>query len=317
MRTFVSAAVAAAVIAVGVTAAVAQTFPVKMASHNKGYFKGFSSVILPSYNLTFITANQATAVGGGAASRLNKVLYGVDEAMMRKLADEAHADLRAQFTAAGIPVATDEAAQAMVKASGLAVQPDNLEIVKTSGGVTLNQSLRQSWVTVGPKAAPLLATFKTDLKNTSGSNYTAQAKANETLGKGGPGGAMLVVPTLVLDFANMQAGSQTTLRGTTATTGGAAAFSIRGVASGISYGKIDARGRVFAFYTRPDGDYTSPVPFAADVAGAAQVAPTSAFGDNAARGDAVVVNPAAWQALVRDAYKSYNATLVKAALAGK
>lgn len=309
----------AAAVALSAPAASAQTFPVKMASYQKGYFKGFSSVILPSYNLTFITATQATAVGGGAASRLNKVLYGVDEAAMRRMADEAHADLRYQFAAAGIPVASNETAQAMVAASGIALQPGNVDMFKSSGGgITLNQSLRRSWVSVGPKNAPMLVPFKPDLNNTSGSNYTVQAKANETMGKGQADGAMIVVPTLVLDFANVGGSVSSNMRGTTATTSGGAAFSIRGVASGISYGKVYNKGKtVFAFYTRPEGDYTSPAAFAQDIAGVASVAPTNAFGENASRGDAVVVNLAAWENLVRDAFRSYNAVLVKAALAGK
>ena len=80
-------------LSVAAAPALAETFPVKMASYQKGYFKGFTSVALPSYNFTLITANQATAVGGGAASRLNAVLVGIDQAEMRKMADEAHADL--------------------------------------------------------------------------------------------------------------------------------------------------------------------------------------------------------------------------------
>ncbi|WP_293681683.1 hypothetical protein [uncultured Phenylobacterium sp.] len=306
----------AIVLAVAAPAAQAQTFPIKMANHNKGYFKGFTSVVLPSYNFTVITANQATAVGGGAASRLNKVLFGVDEAAMRKMADEAHADLRAQFTAAGIPVAGDEASQDALKASGVALQPGNLDLVKATGGITVNQSLRQSYATVGATAAPMLGAFKSVLGG--GPGAAAAAKAAETVAKGQPDGAMVVIPTLVVDFAAMQAGVQSNSRRTSATTSGGAAFTIRGVASGMFFAKVYNRGKsVFPFYARPEGDYGSAAPFADDVAGGATVAPTSAFGDNAARGDAVVVNLAAWEGLVRDAYKSYNATLVKAALAGK
>ena len=312
-----AAAVSLAIgLAVAASAVQAQTFPVKMASYNKGYFKGFSSVVLPSYNLTVITANQATAVGGGAASRLNKVLYGVDEAAIRKMADEAHADLRAQFTAAGIPVASDAAAQAVVAANAVALQPGNIDIVKSAGGITVNKSLRQSYVTVGATAAPMLAAFKSVLGG--GPGVAAATKAADSTARGHADGAMTVIPTLVVDFASMDANVQSNARRTTATTSGGAAFAIRGVASGIFFGKVYNGGKtVFPFYVRPDGDYGSAAPFAADVAGAAQVAPTSAFGDNAARGDAVVVDLAACEGLVRDAYKSYNANLVKAALAGK
>ena len=317
MIRLVAAAAVAAVLSSAAAPAFAETFPVKMASYQKGYFKGFTSVALPSYNFTLITANQATAVGGGAASRLNAVLVGVDQAEMRKMADEAHADLRAQFVAAGIPVADDATTQALVKASGVAFHPGNYEAVKVQGGITVNKSLRQSWASVGPTAAPMLTAYKPDLTNTSGSNYVAQAKMSNTLAKGQPDGALLVMPTLVLDFAAMEAGASTNLRGTTATTSGKAAFAIRGVASGISYAKVYNKGRVFAFYTRPEGDYYSKAPFATALTGAATVAPTNAFGDNANRGDAVVVDVPAWESLVRDAYRAYNAQIVKAALSGK
>lgn len=313
-----TAAAFAAALSVAAAPALAETFPVKMASYQKGYFKGFTSVALPSYNFTLITANQATAVGGGAASRLNAVLVGIDQAEMRKMADEAHADLRAQFVAAGIPVADDATTGGLTKANGVAFHPGNYEAVKVSGGITLNKSLRQSWASVGPTAAPMLTAYKPDLTNTSGSNYAAQARMSNTLAKGHPDGALLVMPTLVLDFAAMEAGASTNLRGTTATTSGKAAFAIRGVASGISYAKVYNKGKaVFAFYTRPEGDYYSKAPFATALAGAATVAPTNAFGDNASRGDAVVVDVPAWEGLVRDAYRAYNAQIVKAALSGK
>eukprot|EP01030_Chromulinospumella_sphaerica_P018844 gene18844-18717_t len=143
MKKFALAAAIAATLTLGVGVAIAaqsslggQTFPIKMASHDKNYFKGSNAIILPTYQLTFITGNQATAVGGGARARNTKVLAGVDEATMRKLADEAHADLRAQFVAAGLPVASDETAQAMIAANTIPLQPGNRYVVEAKGGIT-------------------------------------------------------------------------------------------------------------------------------------------------------------------------------------
>src|SRR3990167_6561621 len=192
---FASFAVLGAALSLIAGEAAAQSFPIKMASYNKGYFKGFRSVVLPSYNVTFITATQATAVGGGARARLNKVLVGVDEATMRKLADEAHTDLRAQFTAAGIPVAGDETAAAMIAANTIPVLPGNRDVVNASGGITVNKSVRQSYVTVGPKAAPLLAPYKPALA-ANGANVMAMTPFNNRLVTGQPEGTMAVIPTL-------------------------------------------------------------------------------------------------------------------------
>ncbi|MDO9337923.1 MAG: hypothetical protein Q7T61_16120 [Caulobacter sp.] len=314
MKKLALVAAIAATLTLGVGVAVAQTFPIKMASYDKNYFKGSNAVILPTYNLTFITANQATAVGGGARARNTKVLAGVDEATMRRLADEAHADLRAQFVAAGLPVASDETAQAMVVANTIPLQPGNRHVVDAKGGITVNKSLRQSYVSVGAAKAPILAPYKTDL---SGGSYLSMIQFNNRIAKGQPEGSLVVIPTLVIDFANMSAAAQSGFKRNTASAGGAAVFSIRGVASGTFFAKVIDRGRIFPFYIRPEGDYGVPNAFARDEAGAADVAPLSVMGESVARGDAVVVDLPAWENLVRAAFRAHNATIVAATLRGK
>jgi hypothetical protein len=314
MMKFATLAGLVAALSLTAPAAIAQTFPIKMASYNKGYFKGFNAVVLPSYNMTFITASQATAVGGGARARLTKVLVGVDEETMRKLADEAHADLRAQFTAAGIPVASDETATAMLAANTIPVHPGNRDVVDASGGITLNKSLRQSYVTVGPKAAPLLTPYKTNL---TGGGALSMIAFNNRIAKGQPEGTMAVIPTLVLDFANVGASTSSNMRGNSASAQGGAAFTIRGVASGIIFAKVIGRGYIFPFFIRPESESGVATPFSVDVAGAANVAPVSVMGESVARGDAVIVDLPAWEGLVRAAYKSYNSAIVTAALKGK
>jgi len=316
MIKFTRSAVAAATLLLAAGApmaggALAQTMPIKMASYNKGYFKGFNSVVLPTYNLTFITASQATAVGGGARARLNKVMVGVNEAKMRQLADEAHADLRAQFVAAGIPVASDEVAAAMVATNAIPLQPGNRAVINASGGITINTSVRQSSITVGATAAPMLASYAPPV------NVMALTPINNRLPKGQPDGTMAVIPTLVLDFANVGA-EVSSGRNNTASAGGDAAFSIRGVASGTFFAKVFNGGKnVFAFYIRPESDSALATPFGLDAIGAASVMPMSPMGEAVARGDAVVINVPVWEGLVRNAYKSHNASIVKAALAGK
>lgn len=316
MKTLALAAAFAVALAVGIDVAAAQTFPIRIASHDKNYFKGSSTIVLPTYQLTFITENQATAVGGGARARNNKVLAGVDEATMRKLADEAHADLRAQFVAAGMPVASDETAQAMVAANTIPLQPDNRYVVQARGGITVNKSLRQSYISVGATKAPLLAPYKSELA-ANGSNFMSMTPFNNRLVKGQPNGTLAVVPNLVIDFANMSANVQSGPRKNTASAGGSATFGIRGVASGVIFAKAFGKNNVFAFFIRPEADYGVGTPFAREDAGAADVAPLSVMGESVARGDAVIVDLPAWENLVRAAYRDYNASIVAATLKGK
>ena len=316
MKKFALAAAIAATLTLGVGVALAaQTFPIKIASHDKNYFKGANAIVLPSYQITFITENQATAVGGGARARNNKVLVGVDEAAMRKLADEAHADLRAQFVAAGLPVASDETARAMIAANTIPLQPGNRYVVQARGGITVNKSLRQSYISVGATNAPLLAPYKAELA-ANGANYMGMTPFNNRLVKGQPNGSLAVVPNLVIDFANMAANVQSGPKRNTASAGGSAVFGIRGVASGTIFAKAFGKNNVFAFYIRPEADYGVATPFARDEAGA-DVAPLSVMGESVARGDSVVVDLPAWENLVRAAYRDYNAAIVAATLRGK
>ncbi len=321
MRKLALAAAIAATLTLGAglaaqSASGPQTFPIKMANHDKNYFKGANAIILPTYQLTFITENQATAVGGGARARNTKVLAGVDEATMRKLADEAHADLRAQFTAAGLPVASDETAQAMIAANTIPLQPGNRYVVEARGGITVNKSLRQSYISVGATNAPLLAPYRSELA-ANGANVMGMTPFNNRLVKGQPNGSLAVVPNLVIDFANMAAAVQSGGKRNTASAGGSAVFGIRGVASGIIFAKAFGKNNVFAFYVRPESDYGVGTPFARDAAGAADVAPLSVMGESVARGDAVIVDLTAWENLVRAAYRDYNASIVAATLKGK
>ncbi len=307
------AVTALAMIAIGGTA-WAQTFPIKWAGLNYGYFKGSKAVVVPAYHLTLITSQQATAVGGiGARARMTKILSGVDEATLRNLATEAHSDLKARFVAAGLPVATDEQAQAMVAASGVAPLPGNVQVVTMeSGGFTLNKSLKQGWVTVGSDSAPALAPFA------YGANVTAAASASGKIVKGQPENTLALMPHLVLDFASIGGSTRGGFGGrTTASVGGATGFTLRGVASGILAAKALSRGYTFPFYFRAEGDYGVATPFATERLGAADVAPLMSVGNTIARGDAVEVNLPVWQNLVRASFKDYNAAIVAAVLKGK
>jgi len=282
-----------------------------MASHQSSYFRGVNPVVLPTYHVTFIVAQQATAVGGGAKARVTKVLTGVDEGMLRRLTDEAHADLRAQLTAAGFQVVTDEQARAMVAANDIPLMTGNIEIVIVQGGITLNKSIRQSYVTVGPTSAPALAPYR------YGAPYLGQIKFNNQLAKGQPQDTLALIPHLVLDFANMNAATTQSTKKNVATAGGTAVFSVRGVSSGIMTVKVLPRDRMFPAFIRPERDYSVATAFARDIVGGAEAAPLSIGGSSIARGDAIAIDRPAWEMLVRTAFKDYNAAIVAAVVKGR
>jgi hypothetical protein len=292
----------------------AQTFPIRWAGLNYGYFRGSNAIVVPTYHLTLITSQQATAVGGiGARARMTKVLSGIDEATLRNLTNEAHADLKARFVVAGLPVASDEQAQAIVEASGVARLSGNVQVVAMeAGGFTLNKSLKQGWVTVGAAAAPALAPFA------YGANVQAAAGASGKLVKGQPENTLALMPHLVLDFASIGGSIGGGLLGrVTASVGGNTEFTLRGLASGILAAKALPRGYTFPFYFRAEGDYGVATPFATERRGAADVAPLMSVGNTIARGDAVEVNLEAWRGLVQASYRDYNAAIVAAVLRGK
>lgn len=301
---------AASVLAIAAPVA-AQTFPLKWASYNNAYFRGSNRIVLPTYQITYIVSQQATAVGGGAKARSTMTLTGIDEALMRRLADEAQADLRAQLVAAGFPLASDQEAQAMVAANGIPLVPGNIHVERNEGGITVNKSVKLSYVTVGASAAPSLEPYR------YGANYLGMIKFNNQIAKGQPQNTLAVIPHLVLDFASMGAWVNSNTRWSQASVGGALGFTMRGVSSGIFFVKVLDRDRMFPFFIRPEIDVAVSTPFARVEAGGAEVAPLMVGGTSLARGDAVVVDRPAWEALVRQAYKDYNSAIVAAVVRGR
>lgn len=291
--------------------AAAQTFPIKWSSHQSSYFRGVNPIVLPTYHITFIISQQATAVGGGAKARSTVTLTGIDEAMLRRLADEAHADLRARFAEAGYTLVSDEQARAMVAANAIPLMPDNRDVVIKEGGITINKSVRQSYVTVGATAVPALEPYR------YGANTMALIKVNGRLAKGQPQGTLAVIPNLVLDFANMGASTSSSSKANRASAGGEIGFTFRGISSGVFVVKVIGGNYMFPAFIRPVSDVTVTTPFARVERGGAAVAPLSIGGSSIARGDAVVVDREAWEELVRTAFKDYNAAIVSAVVKGR
>lgn len=304
---------AAAAICLSIAApATAQTFPIKWSSHGSSYFKGVGPILLPSYHLTFITSKEATAVGGfGARARLTKSLAGVDEATLRRLTDEAYADLSAQFTAAGFTVIDPDKTREIIATGGIQLQPGNVSTARAGQAIVVNAAVSNGHVMFGPMAAPALAPFR------PGSNVMAWNAQYPKLIAGQPKDTLAVLPYLVLDFGNLGADTGSRRGRATATVGGDLAFTIRGVQSGLIVVKALDRGRAWPAFIRPENEPSVSTVFATEVPGGAGVRPLQIGTENLTRGDAVVVNLPVWEDLVRRAFKDYNAAIVAAVVKGR
>ena len=321
MRSNLMWAAAAVALSLAANPARAETFAVKLTPQFAAMFKGHAKVAIPSYHVNYVTSQQATAVAGiGARTRLAMVLAGVDEATMRKLADEAYADLRAQFEAAGVPVISEAETQAMVTQAGMERLPGNMEKGGGGPGITIGKSLKRGYVTYGASGAPALAAYRTmssplgvtGFGALGGGKLAAPAYALD---------ANLVMPSLLIDFANMSADTGSDFLGRAkASTSGGAAFIIRMGSTVSTLNPANKGMGATPGGMRPDKDLISPTRFARVEEGGAAVrvgSMTAIADDNyqmvaRARGDAVVVDLPVWEGLVRDAYRGYNAAIVAA-----
>jgi hypothetical protein len=303
----------AAVLSLAIAApATAQTFPIKWSSHQSSYFRGVGPIVLPSYHLTFITSKEATAVGGfGARARMTKSLAGVDEATLRRLTDEAYADLSAQFAAAGFTVVDPAKTREIIAAGGIQLQPGNVATAPAGQGIVVNAAVSTGHAMFGPAAAPALAPFR------PGSSIMGWNAQYPKLITGQPQNTLAVLPYLVLDFANLGADTGSRRGRATATVGGDLAFTVRGVQSGLIVVKMLDRGRVFPAFIRPENEPSVATVFATEVPGGASVRPLQIGTENLTRGDAVVVIRPVWEDLVRKAFRDYNAAIVAAVVKGR
>ena len=299
-------------------AAAAETFAVRMTGQNRGLLRG-GGFAVPTYHLNFVTSQQATSVAGiGARTRLAFVMEGPDQALMRRLTNEAYADLRTQMEAAGLSLMSAEETRAMTRAAGLEELPGNQEIAGIGPGITIGASLKRGWATFGPDAAPALAALR-NMRGPGIGQIASISALNPLNRRPEMEGKVALAPSLVLDFARMDA-ARPGLFGGAASVSGNVAFGL------LAESQVNAvkparlgMGTPGAFRVR-DSIY-SPTPFAQVVQGGAAVRAGPSFSDTVddsyraiqrARGDAVVVNVPVWEGLVRDAYRGYNAAVVEA-----
>ena len=313
---FMTAASAAALAA---PAAMAQA-AIKFTGSIGNALKRRKRIAVPAYQITYILQQQATAVAGvGASTRLNTVLMGVDEPMLRKLTDEAYADLVAKFTAAGFDVVPASEAKAIT--AGVELVPGNADIQAVKAGITIGKSIKSGWAAFGATDAPLIQAYHNPGSPT-GAPGLAAVGANGKIGAAAKAlDAACVIPSLRIDYANLEAhGGGGMFSGGRASVGGDLQFSLRAF-SGATFVVQEDRGAGYGMAIYLAKDLVDKTPFAKVDEGGAGVrggARTSADSNyilrDHARGDAVWIDPPVWEGLVRKATQTFNTALVEAAV---
>ena len=283
--------------------------PLKLSKPIAQGMKGKKIAIL-SYSINFVTSQRASANASmGVKARAGATLAGVDQNAMRKLANEAHADLKTRLTAAGIAVVDDEAVSKAAKNAGVTLLPGNIE-ENRDGGMVIGSGVKKAYVSVGADVAPL-----TDLYQSGGKVGGFAMLA--TMGKSGklntPSvelGASFVSPSLTIDFADADAKTSRTLAGSKrASVDIDTQFAIRlpspvNVQTGAAKGLGTPSTMMLAKDVVIDGTFTGSK-------GASTMSTAGDYGDwNPSDASNVIVDLPSWTAMVQSAYRAYNAAIV-------
>lgn len=314
MRRFWVVAMSTVALFVATPAAVQPASPISMTGSAGPFVREARAIAIPAYHLTFITQKQGTAVATIAArTRLNVVLTGIDEALMRQMADEAHADLVAQLGAAGIPLLPADAARDLVREVGAV--PGNGDVHEVQAGITIGRSLKHGYAAYGAAAAPLLVPFHNPGALDGGyspATMNIMGAAGRIGSAAAEAGAAAIVPNLMIDFLDMNVRATSRAVGV----GGQVRFAIR-QGSGVTTMGRQSRGSAYAQGFTLTRDVAWDRSFAmVDTGGAAvREGSMTATPDrnfmmrDRARGDAVQADPVVWTELVREAYRTYNAAI--------
>lgn len=290
--------------------ALAQTFPVRFTGQHSSHFKGKKRIAIGHYGINYVVAQQGTAVAGvGLSSKVATGLSGVDEATMRRLADEGYADLKAQLAAAGYQLASEQEVRSALEAGGAAWRPGNSESHR-DGGITIGKSVRKASVAYGASAAALTDAFPAASGTNAFSMMGSVGKVMKISKAAVPLDAILLFPMLTVDYADTEAKRTRTLtgarRGTVETN---VAFGLRATASKVDV--INPGYTYGAFYVGKD--VFVPDDFAGGPQSLSAMSNDSAYLLNVVeeqkKGNVVVDLPK-WTELVRAAYRAYNAAIV-------
>jgi hypothetical protein len=298
----------------GIPANAQPTSAITMVGSAGPFVREARAIAIPAYHVTYITQKQGTAVATlTARNRLNLVLTGIDEALMRQLTNEAHADLVAQLSAAGLTVLPSDAARAI--ASGIATVPGNADVQEVKPGITIGRGLKNGFAAYGATEAPMLAPFHNPgvLDGPSGMATMNLIGPSGKIGRAAyEAGAAALVPNLIIDFADLdvRASSRAT------SVGGQTRFAIR-TGTGVSSIGGQARGPGYLQSLTMTRDVAWGRSFAVVDQGGAAVRQGSMTATpdrnfimrDRARGDAVQADPVVWAELMREAYRTYNAAI--------
>ena len=321
-----SAGCAAIALEIPLLAQAGGAFPFKFAGFTKQNLQG-PSIALASYQLTFFTAHQSTAVSDVAVrSRLTATLAGIDEADMRALIEEAYADLKAKLSAAGLALLPADQVKAAVTAAGGRFAPDNRDLKGIGAGITIGKSVRKAYAAFGAAEAPLIEGLNSPVPGNAFGVLGGIGKLNQLSGISKQHNALVVAPSLVIDFADSDAKTGSDFLGRkVAMTSSDVAFTVVSsskvnLMTPFSGGKFTSPGAMSL-----TKDYKVATPFATVAVGEGKVRALSVKRvvdsnysvNDTARGDVVEVNLPVWQGLVRDAYRAFNSALVAELAKGK
>jgi len=314
---FMSAAILLAATSVPVLAQNAVSVPpVKLSKPNSYGLKG-AKIALLSYAINFVTGQRASANASiGTKARAGASLSGVDEAMMRRLANEAYADLRAQLTAAGIPLIDGATVTQVARTAGVVLLPNNIE-ENRDGGMVIGSGVKKAYISVGADAAPLTDLYQSAGKVGGFGMLATFGKGNKLSKPALDLGAAFVSPSLTIDFADTDARTSRTLAGARrASVDIETQFAIR-LPSPVNVQVGQAAGIAAPTAMTLPKDVVIDAPFTTSNG----VSSTSTAGDygewNPAEGGAVVVDLPRWTALVQSAYRAYNAAIVANLMAAR
>jgi len=296
-------------------AQAATAFPFKFTGHS-GQLLRAPGFAVPSYQITFFTAHQSTAQADiGVRSRLTATLTGIGDERMRALTDAAYADLAQQFAAAGITLLPADQVRAAVVAGGSRLAADNRDVKNIRGGISIGGSVRKAYLAFGAAEAPMIEGLH-QATATGAGGILSRFGAQNQLGDATKSlNAVLMMPSLVIDFADSDARSGRDFLGRKrAMTSTDLGFTVSST-SRINLSTAMNRGRAVtpgAMYLTKD--YRVDTPFAAvgtaESLSAIGQADSSYLPDESERGTLIAVDVPAWEGLVREAYRAFNAALV-------
>lgn len=286
-------------------------------------FTGYTGQLLrapafavPSYQITFFTAHQSSAQADiGVRSRLTATLAGITDDKMRALTDAAYSDLKDQFAAAGISLLPGDQVRAAVIEGGARLAPDNRDVKNIRGGISIGGSVRKAFIAFGASEAPMIEGLHSATATGAGgilSRFGAQNRLSDATKKLN---AVLFMPSLVVDFADSDARNGRDFlgrkRAMVSTDLGftIAQNSVVNLSTAMNNARAVTPGMMAL--TKP---YRVETPFAQVASGeslsAIGQADSSYLPEESARGTIVAVDVAAWEGLVREAYRAFNAALV-------